>query len=188
MLKTRGTALCGLGFGQIELAYKPDINKVVEIYTDGPYPGISTENNISAWFFLRQLGVLTGEARWTRAAERIRAGLLRAAWNDPIDQFIAGFRPDGSPIPPKPWTACPGEHSSLPPPATRKKPAGPWPSWIPAMRPGTGRAWGSGRTRTPPYTRIPASAGFSSRIIRAENGWICLLSGPREPWEWRLPA
>ncbi|MBP1766756.1 MAG: hypothetical protein H6P98_871 [Candidatus Aminicenantes bacterium] len=89
--------LVRLGFGQIELAYKPDINKVVEIYTDGPYPGISTENNISAWFFLRQLGVLTGEARWTRAAERIRAGLLRAAWDDPIDQFIAGFRPDGSP-------------------------------------------------------------------------------------------
>ena len=89
--------LVRLGFGQIELAYKPDINKVVEIYTDGPYPGISTENNISAWFFLRQLAVLTGEARWTGSAERIRAGLLRAAWNDPIDQFIAGFRPDGSP-------------------------------------------------------------------------------------------
>ncbi len=89
--------LVRLGFGQIELAYKPDLNKVVEVYTDGPYPGISTENNISSWFFLRQLGVLTGDARWTRAAERIRAGLLGGAWNDSLDQFNAGFHPDGSP-------------------------------------------------------------------------------------------
>ena len=89
--------LVRLGFGQIELAYKPDVNKVVEIYTDGPYPGISTENNISAWFFLRQLGAVTGDARWSRAAERVRTGLLKSAWDPSIDQFIAGFHPDGSP-------------------------------------------------------------------------------------------
>jgi len=89
--------LMRLGFGQIELAYRRDLNKVIEIYTDGPYPGISTENNISAWFFLRRLGILTGDGRWSWAAERVRAGLLRSAWNDSLDQFIAGFHPEGSP-------------------------------------------------------------------------------------------
>jgi hypothetical protein len=93
----RRDGLVRLGFGRIELAYNPDTKKVIEIYTDGPYPGISTENNISAWFFLRLLGSLTGEDRWSRAAERIRSGLLKLAWDDSLDQFIAGFHPEGSP-------------------------------------------------------------------------------------------
>jgi hypothetical protein len=95
--RDRRDGLLRLGFGRIELAYKADINKVVEIYTEGPYPGISTENNISAWFFLRQLGAVTGEARWIRAAERVRTALLSSAWDASLDQFIAGFHPDGSP-------------------------------------------------------------------------------------------
>jgi hypothetical protein len=93
----RRDGLLRLGYGQIELAFKPDLNKVVEIYTDGPYPGISVENNISAWFFLRQLGAVNGDPRWSRAAERVRTGLLKSAWDPSLDQFIAGFHPDGSP-------------------------------------------------------------------------------------------
>ncbi len=89
--------LLRLGFGQIDLVYQADLNKVIEVYTDEPYPGISTENNISAWFFLRRLADLTGEVRWSHAAERIRIGLMRAAWNDSISQFNAGFKPDGAP-------------------------------------------------------------------------------------------
>jgi hypothetical protein len=88
--------LVRLGFGQIELAYRPDLDKVIEIYTDQPYGGISTENNISTWFFLRQLATLTGDDRWNRGAEEIRAGLLGAAWNDSLGQFNAGFKPDGA--------------------------------------------------------------------------------------------
>jgi hypothetical protein len=89
--------LLRLGFGQIKLVYQPARNNVIEIYTDGPYPGISTENNISAWFFVRQLAALTGDARWSQAEERIRNGLLRSAWNDSLDQFNAGFKPEGAP-------------------------------------------------------------------------------------------
>jgi len=89
--------LVRLGFGHIELAYRPDIDKVIEIYANQPYAGISTENNISAWFFLRQLAALTGDARWDRGAERIRTGLAGAAWNDALGQFNAGFKPDGAP-------------------------------------------------------------------------------------------
>lgn len=91
--------LVRLGFAHISLAYKPDIHQVIEQYTDGPYPGISTENNISTWFFLRQLFTVTGEARWQKAAERIRERLLSSVWNDKLGQFNQGFTAGGTPDP-----------------------------------------------------------------------------------------
>lgn len=93
--------LLRLGYGTIELAYRPETDEVVEIYLDEPALGISSENNIGAWFFLRQLGQLTGEARWSDAADRIRHGLLRGAWNDEIGQFNRGFHSGGEPDPVK---------------------------------------------------------------------------------------
>ncbi len=93
--------LLRLGYATIELAYRAESEEVVEVYLDEPALGISTENNISAWFFLRQLGELTGEARWRDAAERIRRGLLRGAWNKDIGQFNRGFHPWGEPDPVK---------------------------------------------------------------------------------------
>ncbi len=89
--------LLRLGTGSIALVYRADLNQVTENYTDGPNPGISTENNISAWFFLRQLASLTGASRWREAAESIRAGLLKSAWNDTLDQFNEGFDVEGMP-------------------------------------------------------------------------------------------
>jgi len=62
---------------------------------------VSTENNISAWFFLHQLADLTREARWVEAAERIRRGLLQSAWNDSLGQFNQGFAPLGDADPNK---------------------------------------------------------------------------------------
>lgn len=93
--------LLRLGYGDIELAYEAANDQVFEVYLDEPALGISTENNISAWFFLRQLGELTGEARWSQAAERIRRGLLRGAWNEGIGQFNRGFHASGQPDPVK---------------------------------------------------------------------------------------
>ena len=58
--------------------------------------GISAENNISAWFFLRQLAELTGEVRWSQAADRIQHALLTQLWNDGLGQFNQGFRSGGS--------------------------------------------------------------------------------------------
>ena len=93
--------LLRLGYGTIELAYSAETDGVLEIYLDEPALGISSENNISAWFFLRRLSESTGEARWSKAAERIRSGLLRGGWNDDIGQFNRGFRPWGAPDPVK---------------------------------------------------------------------------------------
>ena len=88
--------LLRLGYGTITLAYSAKANDVIELYTDEPAKGISTENNISAWFFLRQLAEVTGEAGWTQAADRIKHGLLQHVWSDALGQFNEGFASNGS--------------------------------------------------------------------------------------------
>ncbi|MFQ5695651.1 MAG: hypothetical protein ACE5HB_06660 [Terriglobia bacterium] len=87
--------LIPLGYGTLRLRYRAETDQVVETYVDGPAVGISTENNISAWFFLRDLSEVTGEARWREAAGRIARGLLRATWSDELGQFSSGFHPWG---------------------------------------------------------------------------------------------
>lgn len=83
------------GYGNIRLVYHPDKNDVLEDYEDVPARGFSTENNISSWFFLRALGDVTGDARWTAAAGRIQDALLRVAWDKNLSQFDQGFTPGG---------------------------------------------------------------------------------------------
>ncbi len=88
--------LLRLGYGTINLAYSAKAKDITELYLDQPAAGISTENNISAWFFLRQLAEVTGEASWSRAADRIQLGLLNHLWNDALGQFDEGFGSSGS--------------------------------------------------------------------------------------------
>ena len=88
--------LLRLGYGTINLAYSSKEKNVVERYLDEPAKGISTENNISSWFFLRQLAELTGEAAWSQAADRIKHGLLQHLWSDALGQFNEGFASNGS--------------------------------------------------------------------------------------------
>ena len=91
--------LLRLGYGNFTLAYDREFDKVVEQFVDGPARGVSTENNISAWLFFRQLEKVTGEKRWGDAAEAILEGLVRGAWNNQIGQFNQGFHADGRPDP-----------------------------------------------------------------------------------------
>ena len=88
--------LLRLGYGAINLEYSAKKNNVLERYLDEPAQGISTENNISAWFFLRQLADLTGDPTWSQVAGRIERGLLRHLWNDELRQFNEGFASNGS--------------------------------------------------------------------------------------------
>jgi hypothetical protein len=83
------------GYGSIRLAYRPERRDVIEEYQNAPALGFSTENNISSWFFLRALGQVTGESRWSDAADRLRRALLRVAWDERIGQFDEGFSPGG---------------------------------------------------------------------------------------------
>jgi hypothetical protein len=57
---------------------------------------VSTEHNIDAWFFLRDLGRLTGEARHSEPAECIAAKLL-GLWSENDGQFIQGIHEDRTP-------------------------------------------------------------------------------------------
>src|SRR5438270_603378 len=90
--------LLRMGQGILQLAYRATTDEVVELYRDEPMLAVSTENNISAWFFLHQLADLTREARWVEAAERIRRGLLQSA-------LFGSASPSGA----KPWLNCPNE-------------------------------------------------------------------------------
>ena len=87
--------LVRLGYGTINLRYDTRTKTVVEQYVDEPAPGISTENNIAAWFFLRLLATVSGDTRWSDAADRIGHGLM-ASWSDSLGQFTEGFASDGA--------------------------------------------------------------------------------------------
>jgi hypothetical protein len=89
--------LLRLGYGSIALVYDGAARNVVELYDDRPATGISTENNIVAWFFLSRLGALTEDTLFRRAADRIGRALLARAWNERIGQFNEGFGAAGAP-------------------------------------------------------------------------------------------
>ncbi|HVH10404.1 MAG TPA: hypothetical protein VM736_11455 [Gemmatimonadales bacterium] len=93
--------LLRLGYGWITLAYDTAAHRVVERYRDSPVGGVSTENNIAAWFFLRRLGAVSGDRAVSGVAERIGRALPAAAWSDELGQFIEGFGDDGTSDPAK---------------------------------------------------------------------------------------
>jgi hypothetical protein len=82
-----GLVLGGIG------AFRLDVidGEVREQYTAGEVAWAATEHNIDAYFFLRDFGKLTGEARFGQAAERIRSALLERGWMSAAGQFVQGF-------------------------------------------------------------------------------------------------
>ncbi|HVH67178.1 MAG TPA: hypothetical protein VM716_04870 [Gemmatimonadales bacterium] len=89
--------LLRLGYGSITLAFDTASHQVVELYRDEPVTGISTENNIIAWFFLRRLGGVSDDQSFSNAANRIGNALLASLWNDGLGQFNQGFTAQGKP-------------------------------------------------------------------------------------------
>ncbi|MDH3379558.1 MAG: hypothetical protein OEQ39_21745, partial [Gammaproteobacteria bacterium] len=89
--------LLRLGYGTIELAYRAESDEIIEIYLDEPAMATSSENNIAAWFFFRQLHRLTEDDQWDEVADQIAEGLLTGMWNEEIGQFNRGIHPSGGP-------------------------------------------------------------------------------------------
>jgi hypothetical protein len=89
--------LLRLGYGSTALVYDRAAKNVVERYADEPATGISTENNIVAWFFLRRLAAVTSDSLVRRAVDRIGHALLAGAWNERMGQFNEGFSAAGAP-------------------------------------------------------------------------------------------
>jgi hypothetical protein len=67
-----------------------------ESYNDAAVQWVSMEHNIDTWYFLRDLGRLTSDGRYSEAAERIRLRLLDL-WSDEDGQFIQGIHADRAP-------------------------------------------------------------------------------------------
>jgi hypothetical protein len=83
------------GRGVVRLTVDPARKTVQEVYQDGPVRWISTEQNISSFFFLASLHRVSGEPRYGAAAQEIRQRLLGSLWQEDLGQFAQGFREDG---------------------------------------------------------------------------------------------
>ncbi|MDY7027680.1 MAG: hypothetical protein SVR04_05240, partial [Spirochaetota bacterium] len=81
------------GMGSYELKAGED-GTVASVYSDEELGWVSTEHNIDAYFLFRDLGILTGEETYTRAAGLIARGLI-TLWDDERRQLIQGIRADG---------------------------------------------------------------------------------------------
>jgi len=87
-----GLVLGGFGSYRYELDARGQLE---ERYLPGELDWASTEHNIDSYFFLRDLGRVTEQARYTDAALRIRAALLERAWSDAAGQLVRGIAADG---------------------------------------------------------------------------------------------
>ena len=63
-----------------------------EVYVPGEVDWCSTEHNIDAFFFLRDLIELTGKPGYRLALDRVQNALLRS-FNDRLGQFNRGVSP-----------------------------------------------------------------------------------------------
>jgi hypothetical protein len=65
--------------------------------TAGQIEWVSTEHNVDAYFFLRDLGERTGDTRYSLAAQQIRDGLLTRLWNEEKGRLDQALDPAGQP-------------------------------------------------------------------------------------------
>lgn len=72
---------------------------IQETLVPGELSWASTEHNIDAYFFLRQLGRATENPRYLQAADRLAEAIVTRLWNEPAGQFYQGVdrRPDPTP-------------------------------------------------------------------------------------------
>lgn len=71
-----------------------DTGETVEWY-DGPIEWVSTEHNIDIYFFLRDLGRLSGDSRYTEAAMLLKDNMPKL-WDETKGRLHQGMGPDGT--------------------------------------------------------------------------------------------
>ncbi len=81
------------GLGTYQLAVDEKENNLLEQYRSDEITWVSMEHNIDAYYFLRDLGRLTGGERYRRASEEIGKGLL-TLWRNDRGQLIRGIKGD----------------------------------------------------------------------------------------------
>lgn len=65
---------------------------VNEIFKESRIDWISSEHNIDAYFFLRDLGAITGRDKYTRAADAVKGAMMKV-WSDRHKQYYRGIKP-----------------------------------------------------------------------------------------------
>lgn len=83
------------GYGEYQLKYDAVRGKVVEHFIDQTVGWCSTEHNIDSYFFLRDLGRLTGDEKLLEASDLIKRSIILKLWDDDLGQFIQGIKADG---------------------------------------------------------------------------------------------
>lgn len=71
-----------------------DSDAIIADFDPSPVEWASTEHNIDAYFLFRDLAALTGDDRYSRAADLVRAGLL-SLWSESEGQLYQGVKVDG---------------------------------------------------------------------------------------------
>jgi hypothetical protein len=76
------------GYGLYELKYDSARNEVIQHFIDLPVEWCSTEHNIDSYFFLRDLGRLTGDEKFLEPCDRIKGSILSKLWDEELGQLI----------------------------------------------------------------------------------------------------
>ena len=78
--------------GKNSYTLKLEKNAVSEIFSETSIDWISSEHNIDAYFFMRDLGTLAGSVKYSRSAELIKKSMMRV-WNAKAKQYSRGIKP-----------------------------------------------------------------------------------------------
>ncbi len=65
------------------------------VFHPEPVTFVGTEHNVDAYFFLRDLGYLSGDPRYAGAADLVKHSLLENHWNSQLHRFNQGVSLDG---------------------------------------------------------------------------------------------
>jgi hypothetical protein len=83
------------GNGSYRLRVNEKLNMVEERFVPGEVLWSSIEHNIDMFFFLRDLGKISDNDKYSSAAETMAKSLLEKGWNEKFGQFNRGQRLDG---------------------------------------------------------------------------------------------
>ncbi len=78
--------------GKNSYTLKLEGKSVNEMFIETNIDWISTEHNIDAYFFLRDLGIVTKNEKYIQSASAIRKSMLRA-WSEKNKQYYRGIKP-----------------------------------------------------------------------------------------------
>jgi len=81
------------GWAAYNLKISGETDKPRELYRQSNISWVSSEHNIDIYFFLRDLGRLTGKSEYIKAAELVKNGLLKL-WSEEKGQFFRGIKGD----------------------------------------------------------------------------------------------